>query len=310
MDYRQLCEQAASLVDDGQRMAMDFAAIASPGDSCSIRALEALKSDIGSGNWTDDDLRFLVQAIRGLMGVEGAQLTGLRDLFAAGPPVLLHPAVTLVRGTAEAGGLLIWLLEPWVNNTAGDDQVEETAWKALSLPVLARTQLLLLDAMASRRRRREALGSPDVSIAEVELDLLKQRLLKEHGSTNVLLTGGRKNWRLYNEKLPDLTDAVTAATEYSYGQSFRGTGMNPYPMLSGYAHASLDVVFAQAPSTRRPPMSSLLAGRDDDAHRIASLALRVLATTYEIAARAFGSNLEAFRSWEEQVEAFVLGSRP
>jgi hypothetical protein len=102
VDYRDLRAQAASLMDDGQRLAMDFADHARPGDGSPIQALGALRTGIGSGNWTDDDLLLLVQAIGGFVVVEDAQLTGLRLIFAGGPPVLLRPTVTLMRGLAEA----------------------------------------------------------------------------------------------------------------------------------------------------------------------------------------------------------------
>ena len=82
--------------------------------------------------------------------------------------------------------------------------------------------------------------------------------------------------------------------------------MNPYPMLSGYAHASLDTLFAPAPANGLPLLSSLFAAQGREAHLVASLGIRLLAATYEVAAMAFGLDLAPFRDWEKRAEVFVL----
>jgi len=279
-----------------------------PSQLSPLAALQVLRPNIGCGKWLDNDVVFLFEAVRGLLGVAASQVQGLAQLYLAGPPILLHPSATLVRGTAEAGGTAIWLLEPWITALAGNSVLYEDDWKRQSVTVLARTEVKHLDELDSRRRRRETSPGFPNSGQDTELQDFKDLLLQRHSSCDVKVSGGRKKWAVHGESAPDLTYRVTAATEYAYGQRHRGEGLNPYPTLSGYAHAGLDVVFAQAPATGRPDMSTLFEAHEDDAHKVASVAMRLLAATYEIIALALGVDLAGLHAWEREVDVFMLDS--
>lgn len=65
--------------------------------------------------------------------------------------------------------------------------------------------------------------------------------------------------------------------------------MNPYPMLSGFAHANVKILFSQPPTYRRPGMSDLFAIEIGEARDMMILACRLVETHYEIASKCFGT---------------------
>jgi hypothetical protein len=165
--------------------------------------------------------------------------------------------------------------------------------------------VLWLDELANRRRRHEAQHGEVQTADQEAVDQFKQRLTDQHGPENVALVGGRKKWMIGGEKLPDISDRVAAITELSYGATFRGAGMNPYPMYAGYAHSSLEALFSNAGASSVPAMSSLLAASTHEAFMLTSLAQRLFAVMYELAAHALGAPMATFLAWEERSEAFV-----
>ena len=138
----------------------------------------------------------------------------------------------------------------------------------------------------------------------------KQSLTQQHGPDNVTFSGGRNKWAITGVGLPSATDRVISITEYAYGSTFRGSGLNPYPMFSGYAHASVETLFSTAPASGPVSMSSLLESPLNEAFLITSLALRLFAATYDLAARGLGANLLAFQTWEILAESFVSTQLP
>ena len=217
--------------------------------------------------------------------------------------------MTLVRGIAEASGLAWWLVQPWLNDAGGGDVLEPTEWDQQSCPILARIERVYLEELANRRRRLEAVygnGSSEYGVAALAVDSYKADLRARHASAELVVTGDRRAWRICGEGLPSATDVVTAATEYAYGQHHRGSGMNPYPMYSGYAHASLETLFASGGS-RRPPMSQLAIAEPVELRRLVAVGARTFAASLEIAGTALGDDLASLRAWEVALLPFTLG---
>ena len=310
MDYPELRERALPLLGDAWDLGVALVEPIAPANGSPLSLLSAMRSQMGTIAWTDEDIRFPVESVRGLVAIHIAQLDGFRSLIAGGPPLLLHPAMTLIRGAAEAGGLLTWLLEPWVAPPGDDELQDEAAWAQVSIPVLVRSQVLRLDEMANRRWRREVGAGAVQPQDETALSQFKQSLTQQHGSDKVTFTDGRKKWAVAGVALPNATERVTSVTEYAYGNTFRGSGINPYPMLSGYAHARVETLFKSAPASGPVSMSSLLEAELNEAFWITSLALRLFAVTYELAARALGADLQAFQTWEVRAESLVLTQSP
>ena len=128
MDYPELRENALSLLGEAWNLGVALVEPVAPATGSPLRSLSDLRSQIGGIAWTDEDLRFPVETVRGLVAIQIAQLNGFRSLIAGGPPLLFHPAMTLIRGAAEAGGLLTWLLEPWVAQSGEDELQDEATW--------------------------------------------------------------------------------------------------------------------------------------------------------------------------------------
>lgn len=110
----------AELAAQGWGLGRAFMDEASPLRGSPIEALEARRALIPPGSWPREDVALLTETLRALVGVAGVQLHGVAANLRSGPPVYLHPLVTLVRGIAEACGQIWWCVEPWVNDAGGD----------------------------------------------------------------------------------------------------------------------------------------------------------------------------------------------
>lgn len=308
MDSAETRARTIELFDAGLAMSRELVDREIPQGGSPLRLLAANAPMIGPGHWVADDFVFLAQALRGLIGVECAQLDGLSQLLALSDwPLLLHPALTLIRGMAEACGTVTWILEPWIAPLGTSADISATQWAELSAPILARSQLVLIETLHDRKRRHDAENRPDqVEKDDERIDQEVARVTSQHAPGQVVLTGDRRGWGVGGQARPSITDKVRRATEYAYGQRYVGTGMNPYPMLSGYAHASLDVVFAY--SAERLPITQLLAAPDEEVKLIASLALRFHSSIFDLAGKAFGVGMTEFTEWDAKVEEFVLSS--
>jgi len=277
-----------------------------PATSSPIYSLAASRKKIGRGDWTDDDFRFLTEALRGFTGVASAQLRGLSSLLRDDGALYLHPSMTLIRGLAEACGTAMWILEPWITPIGEDESVLAEEWEQLSAPILPRTQLVMLDAMSDRIRRRRAEGNEAGAVQDAAgLQAQKDRIRLAQGEGGSTLTGDRRQWTIAGQRMPSRTELAVMATEYSYGQQFRNSGMNPYPMLSGYAHASLDVVFAYDNADERVPISNVLVGREDEVQKISALGLQIYAAMLNFVIKAIGFPVEDFEEWDGRVDEFA-----
>jgi hypothetical protein len=274
-----------------------------------LDVLELRRSHISDGSWPQDEGTLLREALLGFVAVAAFQLHGVASLIDAGPPVPLHPLVTLVRGIAEACGQSWWHVEPWINDTGADQELQVEAWDQLSAPIFARIELAHLDGLAARRRRLGAIhgeASTHYEEADRAVSAYRSEVQQRHGVVGAKVSGGRRTWEVLGQKLPQATDLVIAATEYAYGQDTRGTGRNPYPLYSAYAHASLEAIFA-TDGTSRTPLSLLHVAKATELRRLSATATRTFAAGYEIVAQAFGLDIADLAAWEESLRPFTRG---
>jgi len=289
---------------------MNFCEYAVPQPESHLLALKALHAEQGAGKWLEQDVDFLSEAIKGLLGIAGAQLLGMGRLVSPGEPVLLHPLVTLLRGVAEACGTVSWLVSPWivVGEEVEDTKSPEDWWNG-SQPILARIELLQLEARMSRLRRLKAAFTDNQSSvveAEVALERIRGDLEACHGIGSAEVRGSRReSLRIQGETMPSYTELVTMATEFSHGSKCRGSGMNPYPMFSGFAHANVEVLFSQAPTDRRPGMSNLFPAQAGEVRDSMAQGFRLVEAHYEMAAVSLDVGKEELAPWSEQVRNFI-----
>jgi hypothetical protein len=288
-------------------LAMADTATVAPGSP--LQVLELRRPHIHDGSWPPDEEALLHEALLGFVAVAAFQLHGVAALIGTGPPVPLHPLVTLVRGIAEACGQCWWHVEPWINDAGADQELEVEAWDRLSAPILARIELAHLDALAARRRRLGAIHgetSTQYEDADRAVSAYRSELQRRHAVVGVTVSGDRRRWEILGQKLPQATDLVIPATEYAYGQHVRGSGRNPYPLYSAYAHASLEAIFATA-GIARTPLSRLHLANTTELRRLSATATRTFAAGYEIVAQAFGWDITDLAAWEESLRPFTLG---
>jgi hypothetical protein len=305
----ELCEEAATLVFEGYQMAfrwVDDASLPAPGSP--LHNLHSRIGQLSPGDWPTEVIHWLSETLRARVGVSGSQLYGIGTLFSSGPPILLHPLVTLIRGIAETCGRILWLIRPWLNESSEEVEADlkETTWDELAIRVLARVELSRLEALWDRRRRLVASHNVEHELVQsATSSYASYRTALQARHQNSKLDGQIRTWKLHGEKIPTNTTLVTGVTEYAYGQSALGSGRNPYPMYSGYAHGSIETVFASA-GPNRPPITSLMYADDVEIRRLAGIALRTFAAGFEMAASSFGSELGALRRWEDQVNVLVV----
>lgn len=286
-----------------------------PAPDSLLGSLPNLLGLLPPGTWPKYDVIWLDQILLGYLAIAGSQLSGIADLYAADDSLRLHPLTTLVRGVAEASGKIWWQCAPWLDTLGPGTYVTENERRDYCRRVLARSELARLDALADRRRRLAAAHgeiSPQCQQAQVDIASYKAKLQALHGKDPGFgLTKGRKNWRVGGERLPDATtDLVIAVTEYAYGPSFMGSGFNIYPLYSGYAHASIELLFDKAPLTSMPPIPDLLEADEVEARRLAGIALRTFSVAYEITAGVRGSDLAALRDWEAEFTPMIVEPTP
>ena len=259
------------------------------------------------GNWPKDDVDWLDQSVFGLLEIASSQLAAIAGLYDDTRPLRLHPVATLVRGIAEATGKIWWHCEPWIDTSGGAGYITQNELLSNYRAVLARSELSRLEGFFERRRRLRAShgeSSPEYRQVESDLTAYKAMLQTLHGSDPTFSVSGKRNqWSIVNEKLPDLRDLVSAVTEYAYGAGFIGTGLNPYPLYSGYAHASVELLYAHA--THRQPLPMMVLADDEDARLLAGVALRTFAVGYEIVAGSRGFETTALTQWETDFGSLI-----
>jgi hypothetical protein len=300
----ELPRSLAKLAYEGSALAGTFADGAQPAPTSTLEMLNSVTAH----TWGPADVDFLARTIRALTAIGGAQLRGAGHVLMAEPSIQLHPLVTLLRGIAEASGMIWWLNAPLLPRVDEAVDIQPAEWLARGTRVVTRSQLHHLDELAQRRARREAShrqGSEEYRQVVKQADALKQHFINLHGA-GASFSGGRKAWRIGQETLPQKTDLVIAVTEYAYGERYRGSGINPYRLYSGYAHASVELVFAHATETMTSQMSTLIVAEEDEVQAIAGAALRTFAVGYEFASHMFGLDLTALREWEGRVDPLII----
>ena len=308
-EFEEICSTSADLAELGGNLSIQFADNATPQPGSHLAVLKVLQSQRTPNPWRSDDVAFLAEALKGLLGIAGSQLRGMSKLVSEGPPVMMHPLVTAVRGVAEACGTIAWLIEPWVVPDGEDDEGDDDAWWDVSQSTLARSELLQLEARINRVKRLKAaftIDQPNLDTAEVVLEALRTDLESNHGFEDVSVRGNqRQSLRIKGERFETYSELVSMAVEYSYGAKHRGSGMTPYPLFSGFAHASLEVLFSQAPIIGRPGMSTLFEAEPGEVRDVMAQGLRLMEAHYEMVATAFGLNLRLLNSFRDGVREFI-----
>lgn len=302
-------EEAIRLIRHGTTIGLSLVDKERPSGEGLLFALARHRQEVGHGKWRDEDFVFQFEALRGLLGVGAAQISGLATLLHTKTGLLLHPSMTLVRSLAEACGVVVWMLEPLIVPVDEDGELAHSEWVQSVSPVPSRFQLVMLNAIADREHRYRA-ERKDLEADKALLRLQEQRdrIADASPKANTTLEGKRTGWTIDGQRLPKKTDLAIKATEYSYGQQHVGTGMNPYPMLSGYAHASLDVVFAYGTSQEKPALSTLYQALPEETKLISSLGLRLYSVMLDVTINAIGESRSEFESWDREVEAYVVGA--
>ena len=120
---REYCARMSALARHGSELglAMAYTATVAPGSP--LRVLELRRPHIHDRSWPADEATLLREALVGFVAVAAFQLRGVASLIGAGPPVPLHPLVTLVRGIAEACGQCWWHVEPWISDAGADQEL-------------------------------------------------------------------------------------------------------------------------------------------------------------------------------------------
>jgi len=312
LSAEEFCVRSADVGVAGADMAAEFMDSSAPPSPNSILATLASRlGTVSTGkSWPPEDLEFLGKALQALVGVSGSQLRGIAALCRAVPPIGLHPLATLLRGLAEASGKVWWFMQPWIEDSNDWLTLSPSEWDRRSGIVLCRTQIAHLDALAERRRRFEAekgIDNSDYQAVDGEISSYKSRLAALNGGrADLVLSGGRKKWCVGGESMPASTDLVMAATEYAYDKSFRGSGLNLYPLYSGFAHGSLELVFAHARPGINQHLSTLLGADSVEVHKLVGIACRTFAASFEIALQAFGWDREGLSQWEQEVNALIV----
>lgn len=305
-----LFRQAGALSNEGAALASAFMDTNGPPKAESrLGVLASNPGTISAGKpWPVREVEFLHRAIRALVGVAGGHLSGIARLFATAPPLGLFPVMALVRGVAEACGKIWWLMEPWLDETGAGRTPSQAGYNAACSRVLSRTQVLHLNSLADRRRRVEAsFGQTSAQYQETQslITAYKTILTDLHG-TNLVVTGRRTEWRVCGEPMPPATNMVEAVSEYAYGQSFRGTGINPYPLYSGFAHGSVELIFAHDDRFSGAPLSQLVQADAEEALKLLAIACRTFAAGMELACQPLHEDLGPLNSWENEVNGLVV----
>ena len=300
--------EVSRLLSEGAEIGWSLMGDDMPAENSPIFAIAAHRSEIAHGRWSNEDITFLFEAISALLGTSCAHVVSLANSLSAVDPVLIHPVMTLIRSEAEAAGLMMWVLEPFIAPNGVHEVADDTLWFEVAAKVLARAQLLMFDSLNDRAKRHRADGNTQGAADVDERSAQEARRIEgQHPAGTTTLRGtDRRAWRVAGEQLPTRTDQAIVSTEYAYGQDARFSGMNPYPMLSGHAHASLDVTFAYRVRERAGGMRGLFAANSSEATQAASLAIRILAASMDFFANAVGQDREALDAWIEESDEFVL----
>jgi hypothetical protein len=259
--------EGAQLAQDAAQIATAFAdnRAHSMTSSGTIAMMMARLDKIPPGKWTRQDAAWVGLAAQGLVGIAGSHLHGIARTLADDDPLWLHPFMTLARGVAEAAGQIFWLAEPFLDGMAPNSTnvfCGQDEWDRRASLTLARSQCSYLEGLAQRRNRYAKFYGPDstqYTAANAAIDQYKDDLRKIHDAEDLVLTRGKGAWSIRDQSIPSTSSLVTSVTEYAFGHNQPFRGVDLYPLYSGYAHASLELLLSNYDPTH-PTSDLLLAG--------------------------------------------------
>ncbi|MGE3328921.1 MAG: hypothetical protein AB7N61_26300, partial [Acidimicrobiia bacterium] len=199
--------------------------------------------------YTSQDARFVVECLRAYMAISSAQMRGLAALLLAGPPVQLHPLMTLIRAQAEACGSAWWLLGPLLDDANEGGSTVNDELIARNFDALDRSKILFLQQLRARLSRLRIDGGEAFDDVANQLVRYEGELVALHGDAGLKWSYRRDGSPkeiigIGAAQPPQLTEVVMIAVEYAYGQAHRGEGINLYKLFSGYAHGSIEMFFS------------------------------------------------------------------
>jgi hypothetical protein len=297
----------ASWMRRGADLGDEFAELRQPAVAGSLLAeILELPSSLDDPRYDRGDAQFFVECLRGYVAISSAQLRGIAALLLCGPPVQLHPMMTLIRAQAEACGSAWWILDPLVDADGQDGEISDTERAALPMKVFDRSQLLRLEQLRNRRKRRRLeTDLPRSEEVEQQLEAYEAELEARHGTTG-LKWEKRKDGSLKRiigvgeAQVPKLTELATSGVRYAYrGEAHGGKSVSPYPMLSGYAHGSIEMFFSHGQS----PVTSLVrlvTASSNEVRVLTALVLRIHEALLDTVLRVAERNDCAVSSWSEE----------
>ncbi len=291
----------------------EFADIARPPGAGSVLAtLLDAPLTLRDPRYRSSDAQFLFECLRGYMAISSAQMRGVAAVLQAGPPVQLHPLMTLIRAQAEACGGAWWLLGPLLDDDGEDASTSDVERLAIVCDVLDRSQLTRLDQLRVRlKRRRVDDVSPGGGDDEVVLRSFEADLQSRHGDDG-LKWDRRKDGTprriigVGRAQAPRLTELATLAVDYAYGQGHRGKGMDYYKMLSGYAHGSIEMFFSHG-QTPQTSLVRLVDASSADVRKLGSLVLRIHWTLLSSLVQITGRDGGEVDAWGDEWWDSTLG---
>lgn len=299
----------AAVLDEGSVIGLAFAD--DPDlyrEGSSFHLLRQLAESSPPSGWVAGDVVFANECVRGLVGIVAFQLRGLGQMLRSSRSVHLHPLITLVRGVAEAAGALWWHVEPWIDRRPADAQTADASeWARRADTVVVRAQLRHVVELANRRRRTIATygeNSAEARDAIRALEDNKDDLVARYGD-GASLHGRSSGWKLRNESIPQWGDLVHHALEFGHGQDHDGQIVQRiYPLLSGFAHPSLEMLYAHTPQPG--PLSPQLLCSPSEARQLISTAGRIAAAAYDLAFEVCGITDAARAEWEDAFDRQVV----
>ncbi len=146
--FEEVVAKFAIVAADGSTLGIQMMdQTAGPVRGSPIWTLDALRAAVPPTAWLDSDIMLLAKTLRVYVGIAALHLGGLSRILRAGPPIDLHPLVSLVRSIAEATGKAWWQVEPWLDDEGAAETLQPEEWELRSRPILARLELTHLDEL-------------------------------------------------------------------------------------------------------------------------------------------------------------------
>lgn len=252
--------------------------------------------------YTDRDARFVVECVRAYMAIASAQMRGVASLLSAGPPVQLHPLMTMIRAQAEACGSAWWLMGPLLDDEKVAAMTAPTDVIARNFDTLDRSKTTYLDQLRTRQARLKVSG--DISLlddAARKVEAYESELVVLHGVEGLKWSQRKNGTRkdilgIGSLTPPQLTEVVMIAVEYAYGQDQRGEEINLYKLFSGYAHGSIEMFFSHG-QTAWLSLVGQVSASEGECRDFSNLTLRMYYQLLETLVRMMGRDVTAVDVW-------------